>query len=95
MWRYSFHRLLDRANKLCRPNDLPGLGRIMGVEGTLFDCLPRMAWAVYRATSNNKFKGHFFVDRNGLPNKLVLTTGKSSEREVLATHYRRLCQISG
>ena len=88
VWRYSFHRLLDRANKLCRPNDLAGLGRIMAVDGTLFDCLPRMAWAVYRSTTN-KVKGHFFVDLNGLPDKLVLTSGKGSEREVLATHYRK------
>jgi len=28
VWRYSFHRLLDRATKLCRPNDLAGLGRL-------------------------------------------------------------------
>jgi len=47
-----------------------------------------MTWAVYRSTSN-KVKGHFFVDLNGLPDKLVLTTGKGSEREVLSTHYRK------
>ena len=88
VWRYSFHRLLDRAIKLCHPSQLQGLGRIMAVDGTLFDCLPRMAWAVYRSTAN-KVKGHFFVDLNGLPDKLVLTSGKGSEREVLATHYRK------
>jgi len=88
VWRYSFHRLLDRATKLCRPNALAGLGRLVAVDGTLFDCLPRMTWAVYRSSSN-KVKGHFFLDLNGLPDKLVLTTGKGSEREVLSTHYRK------
>lgn len=88
VWRYSFHRLLDRATKLCPPNELAGLGRLVAVDGTLFDCLNRMAWAVYRASSN-KVKGHFFLDLNGLPDKLVLTSGKGSEREVLGTHYRK------
>lgn len=86
LWRYCFHRLLARATKLCRPAELAGLGRIIAVDGTLFDCLNRMVWAVYSASSH-KLKGHFFFDLNGLPDKLVLTTGKGSEREILSTHY--------
>ncbi len=46
-----------------------------------------MSWAVYRSTAP-KVKGHFFFNLDGLPERLVLTTGVGSEREVLATNYR-------
>jgi len=86
VWRYSFHRLLKQAKAHCHPRQLEGLGRVVAVDGSLFDCLPRMIWAVYR-TSSNKVKGHFFFDPEGLPEKLVLTTGKGSEREILHTYF--------
>jgi IS4 transposase len=41
-----------------------------------------MTWAVYRTTIK-KVKGHFFLNLDGLPQKLVLTDGKGSERAVL------------
>jgi hypothetical protein len=88
LWRYSFHRLLELAKKHCHPRQLEGLGQIVAVDGSLFDCLPQMVWATYRSDTN-KIKGHFFFDPEGLPEKLVLTTGKGSEREVLSTHFRR------
>lgn len=86
VWQACFQHLLDYA-KARYPARLAGLGKVVAVDGTLFDCLARMAWAVYR-TTKNKVKGHYFLDLNGIPDKLVLTTGKGSETEILATHFR-------
>ena len=66
---------------------LEGLGLVVTVDGTLFDCLPRMSWAVYRSTKN-KPKGHFFFNLDGLPERLVLTVGTGNERDVLRTNFR-------
>jgi hypothetical protein len=41
-----------------------------------------MLWASY-STTKNKRKGHFFLDLAGLPDKLIVSAGKASEREVL------------
>ena len=87
VWCYCFHRLLAQAKAHCQPRELEGLGRVVAVDGSLFNCLPRMIWAAYR-TSSNKVKGHFFFDPLGLPQRLVLTTGKGSEREVLSTYFQ-------
>jgi hypothetical protein len=87
LWRYCFHKLYHQAKGRLLPKQLEGLGRVVAVDGTLLDCLAKMAWAVYR-TGTNKLKGHFFFDLSGLPEKLVLTSGKGSEREILETHFR-------
>jgi len=87
LWRYCFHQLWKQAKAHCQPNQLAGLGQILAVDGTFFACLDRMLWAVYR-TSSHKLKGHFFFDLDGLPEKLVLTAGIGSEREVLRQHIR-------
>jgi hypothetical protein len=87
LWRYCFHQLYHQAKGRLQPQQLEGLGRVVAVDGTFLDCLTKMAWAVYRTTTN-KLKGHFFFDLDGLPEKLVLTTGKGSEREILETHFR-------
>lgn len=87
LWSYLFHRLWARAKTQCALPQLVGLGQIVAVDGCLFDCLARMSWAVYRSTKP-KVKGHFFFNLDGLPERLVLTTGLGSEREVLRTNYR-------
>ena len=87
LWRYLFHRVWQQAKAQCALPQLEGLGQIVAVDGSLFDCLARMGWAVYRSTTP-KVKGHFFFNLDGLPERLVLTTGVGSEREVLATNYR-------
>lgn len=71
---------------------LEGLGQIVAVDGTLFDCLARMTWAVYRS-DNAKLKGHFFFllyfNLDGLPERMILTQGVGSEHEVLHTNNYR------
>ncbi len=87
LWRYLFHRLWQQAKAQCALPQLEGLVQVVAVDGTLFDCLARMSWAVYRSSAP-KVKGHFFFNLDGLPERLVLTTGVGSEREVLVTNYR-------
>ena len=87
LWRYLFHQVWQQAKAHIALPQLEGLGQIVAVDGSLFDCLARMSWAVYRS-STPKVKGHFFFNLDGLPERLVLTTGVASEREVLATNYR-------
>jgi hypothetical protein len=87
LWKYCFHKLWQTAKAHCQPSSLEGLGRLVAVDGTLFDCLPTMSWANYRSTKN-KLKGHFFFNLDGLPERLVLTVGSGSERDVLRTNLR-------
>jgi hypothetical protein len=87
LWCYLFHQLWRQAKARVALPQLEGLGQIVAVDGSLFDCLARMSWAVYRSTAS-KVKGHFFFNLDGLPERLVLTTGVGSEREVLTTNYR-------
>lgn len=88
LWRYLFHRLLGMVRPHLNHHQLEGLdklGEVVALDGSLFDCLPRMCWALYSSTKN-KLKAHFFYNLDGLPDKLVLTTGKGSERSVLEQH---------
>ena len=87
LWRYCFHQLWKLAKAECHPHQLAGLGQILAVDGSLFKCLDRMLWATYRSTSH-KVRGHFFFDLDGLPEKLILTAGTGSERDVLSQHIR-------
>jgi hypothetical protein len=82
LWRICFEGLWQNALRHMLVHKFEGLGQVLAVDGSLFDCLGRMAWATYR-TNCPKVKGHFFFDLHGLPTKLVLTTGKGSERDVL------------
>jgi hypothetical protein len=60
----------------------------MAVDGSLFDCLPKMVWALYRSHSN-KVKAHFFHEiLTRLPLKLVVRSGKADERAVLEEHFQ-------
>lgn len=87
LWHYCFGKLWQIAKPHCQPRHLAGLGQLVAVDGSLFECLGRMMWATYRTTSN-KVRGHFFFDLAGLPDKLVLTNGKGSERQILREHLR-------
>jgi len=82
LWRDCFMALLPYVRSHCRPHYLAAFGPLLAIDGSLFDCLGRMLWATYTQTSH-KVKGHFLFDLNGLPEKMVLTSGTGSEREVL------------
>jgi hypothetical protein len=85
VWLDCFVELLGYARSHCA-NKLAGLGKIVAVDGSLFDGVAKMAWATYQ-TSTNKAKGHFFFDLAGLPDKLVLSEGKASEVAILAANF--------
>lgn len=82
LWRTCFEGLWPLALRQLPCHKFEGLGQIIAVNGSLFDCLTRMAWATYR-TNCCKVKGHFFFDLGSVPTHLVLTTGTGSEREAL------------
>jgi len=82
LWHDCFVALLPYVRNHCRPHYLAALGPLLAIDGSLFDCLGRMLWASY-THSSHKVRGHFLFDLAGLPTKLVLTTGKGSERTVL------------
>ncbi len=90
LWRYLFHRLLKVVRckvSFAQLEGLSGLGKLVAVDGSLFDCLPQMVWALYRSDSN-KVKAHFFYEvLTLLPDKMVLTNGKGDERKVLEEHF--------
>jgi hypothetical protein len=86
VWRDCFHQLVELTRKRACSIQLEGLERVLFVDGSLFDWLPGMVWASYASTTN-KVKGHFFLDLNGLPDKMVLTNGKGNEREILRTNF--------
>lgn len=90
LWRYLFHRLLKVVRSKVSFAQLEGLGsigKLVAVDGSLFDCLPQMVWALYRSEAN-KVKAHFFYEiLTSLPVKMVVTTGKGDERQVLEEHF--------
>lgn len=92
LWRYLAYRVLELIRPHLNCQQLEGLqalalNKLLVVDGSLFACLASMKWATYRSTSN-KIRLHFFYALDGTPDKLLLTTGKGSERAVLEEHLR-------
>lgn len=92
LWRYLAYRVLGLVRPHLNCQQLDGLSalalnELLVVDGSLFDCLAGMKWATYRSSAN-KIRLHFFYALDGTPDKLVLTTGKGSERQVLEEHLR-------
>jgi hypothetical protein len=92
LWRYLAYQVLKLVRPHLNCHQLEGLqalklNELLVVDGSLFDCLAHMKWATYRTTSN-KIRLHFFYALDGTPDKLVLTSGKGSERSVLEEHLR-------
>lgn len=85
IWQHLFIKLYEQATPHFKKSHLGGLGdlnQVKLVDGSLFKATSYMLWATYR-TTKNKLKGHFFLDLNGLPDKLIVSDGKSSERAAL------------
>ncbi|HEX2910728.1 MAG TPA: IS4 family transposase [Chloroflexia bacterium] len=85
LWQELFALLYPKLSpqfKQLHLGGLSGLNAVRLVDGSLFEALSSMLWASYSSTKN-KLKGHFFLDLNGLPDKLIVSAGSASEREVL------------
>lgn len=90
VFRYIFHALFPKALKACK-NELGALLSIPKVkilDGSFFECCMSMIWANYKKTKN-ACKLHLLMNLNNLPEKIVLTDGKKSEREILRKIIKR------
>jgi hypothetical protein len=79
-----FTELYSVAYRVIRPElgELKVLGPTKLCDGSFLEACLSMSWAIYRQ-GKNKAKMHLLLDLNLLPDKLVLTAGKGSEREAL------------
>lgn len=85
IWQAAFAQLYQKASPHFKKLHLGGLAELNEVrlvDGSLFKATANMLWATYR-TNKNKLKGHFFMDLNGLPDQLIVSDGKASERAAL------------
>jgi len=90
LWQELFSYLYSVASSHFQKVHLAGLtelNQVRLVDGSLFSATSAMLWASYRA-EKNKLKGHFFLDLNGLPDQLLVTSGKTSERDRLRAAIR-------
>lgn len=75
---YVFERLQRQATNLL-PMQYPELGDLIGIDGSLIDCVLSMLWADYRKGAK-KAKVHVGFDLNrGIPRKIFLSDGDSAE----------------
>ena len=79
-----FTELYGLAYRVIRPElgELKVLGPTKLCDGSFLEACLSMSWAIYRR-GKNKAKMHLLLDLNLLPDQLVLTPGKGSEREAL------------
>jgi hypothetical protein len=85
IWQAVFVQLYHKASPHFKKLHLGGLAelnQVRLVDGSLFSATTNMLWATY-CTTKNKLKGHFFMDLNGLPDQLIVSDGKASERAAL------------
>lgn len=75
---YVFERLQRQATNLL-PMQYPQLGNLIGIDGSLIDCVLSMLWADYRKGAK-KAKVHVGFDLNrGIPRKIFLSDGDGAE----------------
>jgi hypothetical protein len=64
-------------------NNLPGI--LTAVDGTLLNCLPKIAWALWIDDTHKAVKNHLhFEILKGVPVQATITEGNANEKEVLA-----------
>lgn len=91
VFRYLFHALFPMALACCGVADLGTLfvlGSVKIMDATFIECVASMLWAQYK-TKQKGIKGHVLFDLNGIPEQLVLTSGKGKDRPVLARNLKR------
>jgi hypothetical protein len=91
VFRYLFHALFPVALACCGVTDLGTLfvvGSVKIMDATFIECVASMLWAEYK-TKQKGVKGHVLFDLGGIPERLVLTSGKGKDRTVLAQSLKR------
>ena len=77
--QFVYQNLCSEASGIL-PDRHPGLGELVGIDGSLIDAVLSMSWADYRKNSK-KAKIHLGFDINkGIPSKIYFTDGKGAER---------------
>jgi len=80
---HVFQKLQEQTKQIL-PNSCPGLGNLVGIDGSLIDATLSMCWADYRKGSK-KAKVHVGFDLNrSIPRKIYLTDGKGAERPLVS-----------
>jgi hypothetical protein len=80
---YVFHQLYAKANKVL-PKAYAELGNLVAIDGSLIDGVLSMHWADYRRGCP-KAKVHLGFDLNqGIPAKIILTSGKAGEGQFVS-----------
>jgi len=91
VFRYLFHALFPIALACCGAPDLGvcfALGVVKIMDTTFIEGVAAMIWAEYK-TKQKGIKGHVLFDLRGIPERLVLTSGKGKDRTVLAQALKR------
>lgn len=75
------------SQALPRPKGVPDGLRILAADGSLWDALPRMAWALWQSPVKRGVKGHVQFDViKHVPVRLDITNGKTDERKMFQQH---------
>ena len=90
IFRYIFHCLFPQALSCAAPalGLLAILHKVKILDSTFLQCCASMAWATYKKTKNG-LKAHLLLDLSLLPEKLVVTAGNGSDRDVLRQIIKR------
>lgn len=90
VFRNIFHSLFPKAMGLCGVSSkvLEVLTKTKIIDGSFLDCCASIAWARYKKTKN-KIKLHLILNLKLLPEKLVVTCGTGSERDILRQNIKR------
>jgi len=91
VFRSLFHALFPMAWACCGVPDLGMLfvlGQVKILDATFIECGAAMVWAEDK-TKPKGVKGPVLFDLGGIPERLVLTSGKGKDRRVLAQDLKR------
>lgn len=90
VFRYLFHALFPKAWGKAGEDlgVLSTLKKLKILDGSFLRCCASMGWASFKKTAQG-VKLHLLLDFKKLPEKLVLTGGTGSEREVLRHLFKR------
>jgi len=90
IFRYIFHCLFPKALSCAEPafGLLATLHKVKILDSTFMQCCTAMAWATYKKTKNG-LKAHLLLDLRLIPEKLVVTAGNGSDRDILQQIIKR------
>jgi len=90
VFRHIFHCLFPKALSCAEPalGLLATLYKVKILDSTFIQCCAAMAWATYKKTKHG-LKAHLLLDLRLIPEKLVVTPGNGSDRDILRQIIKR------